>query len=222
MEDKYTQIKLNVGSLEETSVESVPVEKKAEHVSTPSKFDDPETIPMDIVENRQSVSLAELDAELVSPDSEIFNQAISNANKKPNDSGFATNWHDTVSNSDDHFVASDKFASTSVTDRQFMETFGINGTTGGQRTVGDSKESSKTMDVVQGEEAESLEYNNRLQNAHIKGIYEYAFNSIGRKLVFSLLITVMLFLIENITLFFKNPVGIFDITKYTYLHVLTH
>ena len=70
MEEKYTQIKLNVGSVEEASVESADINEETNECPI-TKLDEPETIPIDMEENRQAVPLED-DIQLVSPDEDIF------------------------------------------------------------------------------------------------------------------------------------------------------
>ena len=78
MEEKYTQIKLNLGSVKEDSKSSFAVAEKAE-IKKDSKLDDPETIPMDIAENRQGAPLDD-DVSLFPPDEAIFTKVAENVN----------------------------------------------------------------------------------------------------------------------------------------------
>ena len=135
-EVKYTQIKLNVGSIEEASVEPAPkVEEPKEAVDT--RLDDPETIPMDIKENRSEIPLGD-DVTLVSPDETIFTHVAESVNDGHAGSGYASEWHDTKSDSEDSFEVNDAYASTAHANRSFMETFGLTGT-GALKTVTDKE-----------------------------------------------------------------------------------
>lgn len=216
MEEKYTQIKLNVGSVEETSVESAPVNENKIQKPMLSKFDDPETIPIDIIENRQQAPL-DSNTKLAPPDNKVFKEVAENVNKELPKERYATDWHDSAVDEDENFEVDEMFASTSHADRKFMEAFGINGT--GTHKAVNEKEVTADGEELSNEETESYEYKERLQNSEITNMYNYAVGKIGKKLIFSVIFTVMLFLIENISLFFKEPSGIFNISEYTYLHI---
>lgn len=217
MEEKFTQIKLNVGSVEEASVESATEQNEIENTHVDTKLDEPETIPFDIEENRQAAPLDE-DVELVSPDEDIFTMVAENVNRAKHKSNYTTEWHNTTTDSDEDFVLDETFASNAQEDKQFMETFGIN-TTGGIKTISD-----KEIPLEQDEEAavesnESYEYTERLQNKEIKNMYDFAVSGIGKRLVFSVIFTVLMFLIENLPMFFSNLTGIFDMNEYPYIHL---
>ena len=216
-EVKYTQIKLNVGSIEEASVEPAPkVEEPKEAVDT--RLDDPETIPMDIKENRSEIPLGD-DVTLVSPDETIFTHVAESVNDGHAGSGYASEWHDTKSDSEDSFEVNDAYASTAHANRSFMETFGLTGT-GALKTVTDKDIYSAEQETESDESEEnSYEYKERLQNSEIKRMYDYAVGSIGKKLIFSIIFSVLLFFVENITLFIKEPTGILNVGEHPYLHL---
>ena len=104
MEEKFTQIKLNVGSAKDASVDSAPIEE--DKVEKDSLLNDPETIPMDIAENRQSAPMDE-EISLVSPDEAIFTMVAENVNETQSGSR-AVDWHDTNADSEDDFVVDDE------------------------------------------------------------------------------------------------------------------
>lgn len=214
MEEKFSQIKLNVGSVEEASVESEKQEK-SDKKTVPTKFDEPDTIPFDIIENRQE-SKVKPNTVLVQPDVEVFDK-VANKNQVSNVESYTTDWHNTEEDSDEKLNVTDAFASTTKQDRKFMETFGINGT-GSFKSVGE-KETSFEQETVNSEENEGFEYTDRLQNSKIKGIYDFAIGKIGKKLIFSSLFAILLFCLENVKLFVREPKGILDITRFAYLHI---
>ena len=110
MEDKF--IKINIGSNSDENlsgdIESPSLDE--ENQSCESVFSDPQTIPIDMIENRQEVPLSEDDdTYLVSPDAEVFTKVADNVNndipqkeKKENEAGFdAYDWHDTKEDSNE-------------------------------------------------------------------------------------------------------------------------
>lgn len=212
MEEKYTQIKLNLGTVKNASVNSVSQE--IENVSEQfNKLDDPQTILMDIAEARQVPQLDE-DVSLVSPDEAIFTMVAENVNKTNEKGEFVSDWHSTGGDSDENFIVDEQFASTAHADRKFMETFGI-------KTDGTKKIIQGIDDAAENEETSEnneYEYTERLQNQEIKSMYDYAVRGMGKKMLFSCVFALLLFFVENISLFVKNPTGIFDAASYPYVH----
>ena len=180
----------------------------------------------DAVENMQKPSPSEEEDDfLVSPIAEVFTKVAENVNKvipekenKPEDDGFdAADWHDTKSDSDEDFIIDEMYASTTHADRKFMETFGI-------KTASSIKTSSKDNQPNEPEELnvvsnnESYEYTDRLQKQEIRNMYNYAIKGIGIRLLISVIVAVVLFALENISLFIKEPSGYLSISNYPYLH----
>ena len=213
MEEKYTQIKLNLGSVKEDSKSSFAVAEKAE-IKKDSKLDDPETIPMDIAENRQGAPLDD-DVSLFPPDEAIFTMVAENVNSDLQKGPRPYDWHDTNADSGDNFIIDEQFASTAHADRKFMETFGINAT-GTSKNVVEKDTDSEAEDTYENNE---YEYTERLQNHEIKSMYDYAVSGMGKRMLFSCIFTVLLFCLENVSLFFKNLSGIFVASNYPYIHV---
>lgn len=214
MEEKYTQIKLSLGNVQEASEKSQP-EAPVNEEAIFNKLDDPDTIPMDIVENRQSAQL-DGDVSLVSPDETIFTMVAENVNHSSQErEPRATDWHDSTADSDDNFIVDELYASTAHADRQFMETFGIK-TTGSSRIIQENDSENENEETTENTE---YEYRERLQNQEIKSMYDYAVRGMGRRMIFSAIFAVLLFFVENVTLFIKNPTGIFDASSYPYLHI---
>ena len=212
MEEKYKQIKLNLGSVKDASGNStMDTEEIVEKAD--SKLDYPETIPMDIVENRQGAPLDE-DVALVSPDEAIFTMVAENVNKNKFTNSRASDWHDTTSDSDENFVVNEQFASTTQADRKFMETFGINSSSTVKSVP--EKENGETEETSENNE---YEYNERLQNQEIKSMYDYAVRGMGKRMLFSMIFAALIFCVENISLFFKDLNGIFLASNYPYLHI---
>ena len=217
MEENYTQIKLNVGPVEEASVESASNNEEINTSPTQTMLDDPETIPIDMAENRQAAPLDD-DIQLVSPDEDIFKRVAENVNSPKDKRNYTSEWHDADADSDEDFILDETFASNAQADRQFMETFGIN-STGGIKTVSDKDIPVSEEEEVAVESNESYEYTERLQNKEIKNMYDFAVSGIGKRLVFSVIFTVLLFATENLSLFFDNLTGIFNMNEYPYIHL---
>ena len=213
MEEQYTQIKLNLGSAKSGNDVSkeAPLQEKEKKVQ--GRLDDPETIPIDIVENRQ---VAELDSDvpLVSPDEAIFTMVAENVNKKHHGGARPSDWHDSGLDSDENFIVDEQYASTVHADRQFMETFGIK-TAGNKNTIQEKDSDNENEDTSDNNE---YEYTGRLQNQEIKGMYDYAVRGMGIRLIFSGILAILLFVVENLPLFFNEITGIFDASSYPYLH----
>lgn len=216
MEEKYTQIKLNVGSVEEASVESADINEETNECPM-TKLDEPETIPIDMEENRQAAPLED-DIQLVSPDEDIFTMVAEHVNRPSDKGAYASRWHDTASDSDEDFLLDEMFAGSAQADRQFMETFGINAT-GGIKTISDKEVPIEDVEEAIVESNESYEYTERLQNKEIKNMYDFAVSGIGKRLIFSIIFTAILFFIENLPMFFSNLSGIFDMNEYPYIHL---
>lgn len=225
MEEKYTQMKIDIDGNKKHS-QKVETDTKEENIpSTISVFDEPQTIPIDMVENRQEAPMTDDDVPLVSPNAEIFTKVADNVNKdipkkeKQKDAeGFdAYDWHDDSGDSDENFIVDEMYASTAHADRQFMEAFGI-------KTVGNVKTTEKESQSNEPEESnvvannESYEYTDRLQKQEIRNMYNYAIKGIGVRLLLSVIFAIMLFTLENITLFVKEPAGYLSIINYPYLH----
>ena len=212
MEEKYTQIKLNLGSVKGSSVKgNSDVEEKQD--SSFSKLDDPETIPMDIAENRQVAQL-DADVSLVSPDETIFTMVAENVNKTNKKSELASDWHSSEGDSDENFIVDELYASTAHADRKFMETFGIK-TDGNKKIIHGFDNTNESEETSENNE---YEYTERLQNQEIKSMYDYAVKGMGKRLLFSGIFALMLFFVENLTLFVKDPQGIFDAIAHPYIH----
>lgn len=230
MEEKFTQIKLNVGTVEEPSVEPVTQAETedvqvedTEEKSISIKLDEPDTIPIDIAENRQQIPIGD-DVKLVSPDESVFTRVAENVNndkssEKLDESRLSTEWHDSEVDSGENFILDDTFASNAHADRQFMETFGIKSSGAVKAVVEKDLNNDEREDTRDNNETGSYEYTERLQNKEIKNMYDYAVSGIGKKLIFSVIFALMLFFVENLTLFIENPQGILNIESYTYLHV---
>ena len=214
MEEKYTQIKLNVGAAKDASVDSAPIEE-VDKEEKYSLLSDPETIPMDIAENRQSAPMDD-DISLVSPDEAIFTMVAENVNETQSGPR-AVDWHDTNADSEDDFVVDELYASTTHADRKFMETFGIK--TGSASKVTVDKDLGNTDTDDSDSTSLDYEYTERLQNQEIKNMYDFAVRGIGKRLLLSAIFAIFLFLIENITLFTSTPSGIFSADEYPFVHI---
>ena len=212
MEEKFTQIKLNLGSVKNASIKQSSAEMQVEEQPV-RKLDDPQTIPMDIAEARQVAPL-DADVSLVSPDEDIFTRVAENVNQGVEKGDLASNWHISEGDSDENFIVDEIYASTAHADRKFMETFGIK-TDGNKKIIQEVDSSSESEETSENNEYEYVE---RLQNQEIKSMYDYAVRGMGKRMLFSGIFALLLFFIENITLFTKTPAGIFDASSYPYIH----
>lgn len=211
-EEKFTQIKLNLGSVKSASVTS-HVEEPEKNEETINKLDDPQTILMDIAEARQVPQL-DSDVSLVSPDEAIFTMVAENVNRDVEKSELASDWHSSGGDSDENFIVDELYASTAHADRKFMETFGIK-TDGTKKIIQEQDSTGENEDTTENNE---YEYTERLQNQEIKSMYDFAVRGMGKRMLFSAIFVLILFFVENITLFVKNPTGIFNASSYPYLH----
>ncbi|MBE6674361.1 MAG: hypothetical protein E7596_04555 [Ruminococcaceae bacterium] len=217
MEEKYTQMKLNLDSVEDSSVETVAAagEMKKKVIS---KFDEPETIPIDIAESRSEAPIDE-DVLLVSPDEDVFTRVTENVNNDKLKDTLTTEWHDSTADSDENFIVDEMYASTAHADRKFMETFGIK-STNKTKTISQKEDLvSEAENTADNAPNDGYEYTERLQNQEIKNMYDFAVKGIGKRLLFSFIFTLALFVLENFTLVFKNLTGIFSIAEYPYVHL---
>ena len=212
MEEQFKQIKLSIGNVKEDKNPDAPVQVIEAKES--SRLDDPETIPMDIVENRQVAQL-DADVSLVSPDEAIFTMVAENVNEDKQLGARPSDWHNIEGDSDENFIIDEQYASTVHADRKFMETFGI-GTTGSKSVMHESESDNEGEDTSENNE---YEYTERLQNQEIKGMYDFAVRGMGIRLLFSSIFAVLLFFVENLPLFFDDLTGIFDAVSYPFLHI---
>ena len=221
MEEKYTQIKIDIDDDKKYPKQTNQI-KDTEDKSNISVFDEPQTIPIDMVENRQEAPMTD-DVPLVSPIAEVFTKVADNVNngaaKKEKDvDGFdASDWHDTKANSDENFIVDEAYASTVHADRQFMEAFGIK-TVGNVKTTEKKAHSSEQEETNVVSSGESYEYTDRLQKHEIRNMYNYAVRGLGIRLLFSVIFAIMLFVLENITIFIKEPTGYLSSTSHPYIH----
>lgn len=223
MEEKYTQMKIDIDENKRYPQNAEQIEEVDNSKSDISIFDEPQTIPIDMAENRQEAPLTDDDVPLVSPNAEVFTKVADNVNndtpkkEKVADGFDASDWHDTQANSDENFIVDEAYASTVHADRQFMEAFGI-------KTVGNVKTTEKESHSNEQEETNvtsnsiSYEYTDRLQKHEIRNMYNYAVKGIGIRLLFSVIFTALLFVVENITIFVKEPTGYLNFSSHPYIH----
>ncbi len=212
MEEQFKQIKLSLDNMKENQNTEAPQQVIVRKAT--SRLDDPETIPIDIVENRQVAQLSP-DVQLVSPNEEIFTMVAENVNTDHHLGARPSDWHNIEGDSDENFIVDEQYASTVHADRKFMETFGI-GATGTKSVTSEKEAEGENEDTSENNE---YEYTERLQNQEIKGMYDYAVRGMGIRLLISGVLAVLLFFVENISLFFNDLTGIFDASSYPYLHI---
>ena len=217
MEEKYTQMKLNLDPVEDASVESDSLSNET-NKSISSKLDGPETIPIDIAENRNETPLDD-DVLLVSPDADVFTRVTENVNNGKSKDTLATEWHDSTADSGENFIVDEMYASTAHADRKFMETFGIRSSNQAKTVTEKNALISEAENTADNAPNDGYEYTERLQNQEIKNMYDFAVKGIGKKLIFSFIFTLALLALENFSLFFKDLTGIFSIADYPYLHL---
>ncbi len=205
MKDKYDQIKMELGTDSEDIIKVEPSESTMQQSRRKTKKQvDPKTIAInaEYLDN-------ESDDDFVSPKNDIFKKLAGPDTSSVD--GYAKTFHDEDLNGVDDSVQMDEaYKSSQRSDQHFMDTFKIN--TGNQPTININErtgQSSSEIDTLQGDiRSDYYEFTDRLQRKEIIGMYKYAKKSIKIRSIFAIIFSVILFLVENIGLFIKNPTGI--------------
>ena len=209
MEEKYDQIEMDVTLGEE-----------------PEKFEAQEEI-QDTPEASKIEAFEEIedDVELISPDVEVFERASDvgvqsqKAKKTP-----MSEWTQHAFKPQEHeqIEYDEAYANTTRGEHDFMKAFGIADKSGKSLNIDDSlKPTTAEIESLQGDiHSDYYEYTDSQQRKEIMGMYKYAKRSIRTKMILSGIIALFLLFVENITLFSKNPTGIFSAIAHPYAHFL--
>ena len=144
--------------------------------------------------------------ELVSPKSDLFKKLSSDVS----DSSYTKEFHDSNHNADEDKIKVDEtFKSTSKADQQFFSTFGLNSGSQSLPTIDEKKgQSSSEIETLQGDiHSDYYEFTDRQQRKEIVGMYKYARKNIKTKTIIASIFAIILFFIENLGLFIKEPTG---------------
>lgn len=195
--------------------------RKDEHLNdefTQNNEDLQKTVSIDVDGN---INEPDDDVLFVSPDESIFKQVAEQVNKVSVNKGYAATWHGTEKENSDEFQLDEQYASTSQTNRQFMEAFGL--TQSGIHKQMSDKGIGSNDDMSDDIEGTEFEYTDRMQRKEIIGMYKYARRSIKLRLIFSMFFAAVIFLVENISLFVNSNEmwEYFDIVKHPYVHTVT-
>ena len=191
-----------------------------------SSIEDSEEVKPLIVNEEAEAQDDDEDA-LVSPDRAIFTKVTNETMYKPErQRGFVETFHGTQREHENEkieiekstFVVNQEFASSHDADKRFMETFGI------------GQAASKTQSGAKGEEevfgnddihSKKYEFTDPSQRGEIKELYKYVRRVTKRKLIFTLIFTIFLFLQENVFCFlrFKN-FDYLNSNAHPYIHMI--
>ena len=213
MEEKFDQIEMDVGDMtEQIVIQDDDFDEKV--VQQPiARQESYETIQINDSSSEDNDSDDDDDIELVSPDEEIFRRAESR-----------------IKNADE-FGQSDMFEWTSPIihkknkKNQREDTFSQSGiqneisNSGTEKFIDGEYPSITEMETLQRDiHSDYYEYTDRQQRKEIIGMYKYAKRSIRTKIIISSIFALFLLLVENISIFSKNPTGIFSVVEHPYLH----
>lgn len=220
MEEKFDQIEMDVSDMIQniTDDNDDSNELPSQQGEEQAEQQIPQINSADATDTENNDGDDDDDIELISPDEEIFKRAESR-----------------IKNADE-FGQSDMYEWTNPIIRkknrknreEAYEQASIQGDSS-------ANEADKVNDFIDGEypsitEMETLqrdihsdyyEYTDRQQRKEIIGMYKYAKRSIRTKIIISSIFALFMLLIENISLFTKNPTGIFNIVEHPYLHFFT-
>ena len=212
MEEQYDQIEMDVTLGEEP----------AEEANDNQELQD---IPQNIEEDTPEKIEDDDDVELISPDVEVFDRAsdtgisTQKAKKSP-----LSEWtqHAFKPQENEQIEYDEAYANTTRGEHDFMKAFGIADKSGKSLNIDDSlNPSTAEIESLQGDiHSDYYEYTDRQQRKEIMGMYKYAKRSIRTKMILSSIIALLLLFVENITLFSKNPTGIFSAVVHPYAHFL--
>ena len=158
------------------------------------------------------------DEGLVSPDRTIFTQVAEKVNKPERHVGYAATFHG-GEREGDGFIVDEQYASSANADKQFMEAFGLS-ETGSHKTMANDSISDDHDFGKDNIYSNQYEYTDPAQRTEIRDMYSYARKSVKRKLIFSLIFTVFLFLQENVFCFMRfEGFDYFDSNAHPYIHL---
>ncbi len=212
MEEKYDQIEMDVGGISEPVLEE--------------SIDEAKEAPQAVITDEAESNDIDDDIELISPDFEAFDRASdSDSGKKELEKSPMSEWTRDAFKPQEHeqIEYDEAYANTTRGEHDFMKAFGIADKSGKSLNIDDSlNPSTAEIETLQGDiHSDYYEYTDRQQRKEIMGMYKYAKRSIRTKMIFSGIFALLLLFVENITLFSKNPTGIFSAIEHPYVHFLT-
>jgi len=146
---------------------------------------------------------------LVPPKTEIFKEYSSSTIESS--IGYTATFHGSDNDDlNDDVKIDDTYKSSVQADHQFMMTFGLSTSQSSAHTVDTDSGAHKEADGKQSDvTSDYYEYTDRLQRKEIVEMYRYAKRNIKTKTIIASIVAILLFFVENLTLFVKNPSGIF-------------
>ena len=219
MEEKFDQIEMDVGGVEEIAQNQEQEISSVEPPIKPVRQEILETVRIDEA-NYNVENELDYDVELITPDVDVFEMA----SKEATGGTDMAQWtHEVIKrNSEDDRAEYDSETTdkSGRSDHDFMKAFGISDKAGNITIdVDDAIHSSAEIETLQGDiHSDYYEYTDRQQRKEIIGMYKYAMRSMRTKMIISSIFVLFLLLIESISLFSKNPTGIFNIVEHPYLH----
>lgn len=195
--EEFDQIKMELDNSTDDLIKvAPPTEAKETHHKKPKRQSDPQSISI----NTELLNDDEDDT-LVSPKKDVFDKLTGNYTKE---------FHDTDHDGEDGISIDDTYKSSSSADQHFFSTFGLSGGNQPVITIDEKTgQSSSEIDTLQGDiHSDYYEYTDRQQRKEIIGMYKFAKKNIKTKTILASVFAVILFLIENIGLFIKNPTGL--------------
>ena len=223
MEEEFDQLTMDLGDMADDNSDELSESDKSDDFQNPprkrTRTSDAETLQIN--ENDLIVENDDFDeSELETPDIEIFRRAkeqIDNASEKRDD---ISEWTKGALQSDEveEIKYDDSFANTAKTEHDFMRAFNLDNAPKLKVDVA-SVTTTEEIETLQSDiHSNYYEYTDRQQRKEIIGMYKYAKRKIGTKMIISALFALLLFFVENLTLFNSNPTGIFSIAEHPYLH----
>ncbi|MBQ4108381.1 MAG: hypothetical protein IJC80_03150 [Clostridia bacterium] len=158
--------------------------------------------------------------DLVSPDRTIFTKVTKQLNKPERHFGYAATFHGTDKEKES-FELDEQYASSTNADKQFKRAFGIS-ETGSYKTI--STEPNDEGDFGKDNiHSNDYEYTDIAQRAEIRDMYRYAKRGVTRRLIFCMVFTAFLFLLEIVFPFFRNTTWLpeyLNVNYHPYIHML--
>ena len=206
MEDKYSQLEMDVGDVERVETELFGAGKERKpYQRYPANMK---------IDESQLMNDEEEDAEieLISPNEEVF-QKVSGAIRKSNTGSNIPDsaWNRKDDSGDISASFDDTYANTTETEHSFMKTFGMLDT---RKSVSmeETNQTTAEIEALQGDiHSDYYEYTDRQQRKEIIGMYKYAKKTIKIKMIIASVLALLLMLVENVGFFsdsLYNSIGI--------------
>ncbi len=198
-EENFDQIKMELDDSTSDYINTVST-KETELIkeSTPKKSKkqtDPKTLSIstEYIDDEENDSLSP-------PKKDVFDKYAGGSVKE---------FHDDSKDDDDNLKIDDKYESSSSQDHKFYSTFRMSSSSQPVISINENGQPSSEVEALQGDiHSDYYEYTDRQQRKEIVGMYKYAKRNIKSKTIIASIFMVILFFIENIGLFLKNPSGI--------------